>query len=93
MKIQTQTDISPIVQHIEHLTLTELRILIVMFHHGTYLEPQVLERKTGACRKSINKAIKSENVRAILKQMKQKNETTRLLLKLTQQLQETDSVF
>ena len=92
-----KTDLTPIVQNLEHLTLTDLRVLIVIFHEGRYIRPSELQEKTGACRKSINKSLKSEKVRAIIQQMKQKSETARLILKLVHQVQqdepETDSVF
>jgi|GEM_PF-5265946 len=88
-----KTDLTPIIRHLEHLTYTELKVLVTMFHYGTHLTPDQLQRETGSCMKSIRKAMKSENVRAITQQKKAKNKTTQLILKLIQQQQEADSVF
>lgn len=82
-----KTDLSPIIQELEHLKFTELRVLVVMYHCGKYLEPDQIQQQTGACMKSIKAALKSENVKTLLKKMNRKSDITRLLSEIQKELE------
>jgi hypothetical protein len=75
------TDISPIVDDIDKLYESDLKILVVLYHNGGRMEPEELEIYTGLHLRTVKKSLKKPRVRQLINKMGKKSALDQMLFK------------
>ncbi|WP_421774425.1 hypothetical protein [Gracilimonas sp.] len=75
------TNIDPIVESVDKLYESDLKILLVMYHVGEWVEPKKLEALTGLHAKTINKSINRPRVKQLIRQIKKRDEYEQLFIR------------
>lgn len=82
-----KTNISPLVENIEMLNESDVKILLLMYHAGGWMEPDELSILTGLHARTVKKSLERHRVRQLIKQIDRKSELDRLLIRHRQELQ------
>lgn len=86
-----QTNITPIVESIDLLNESDVKILLLMYHSGGWMEPDELAFLTGLHLKTVKKSLERVRVRQLIKQIDKKSEMDRLFIKHHQELKRLKS--
>lgn len=83
-----KTNITPLINQLDVLEVSDLKILLVMYHFGGYVEPKELVTHTGLHLKTVNNSLKRSHVKNLIKRIEQKNELDQFFLKQAKEWKE-----
>ena len=83
-----QTNINPIIDCIDELNESDVKVAVVMYGFGGWIEPNELAVYTGLHVKTVKKSLRRPLVQQLIKQMDKKNAFDQELFKQIRALEE-----